>query len=381
MINSIILFFVIHHIIKTAIFYALSSLAVIFVNKVILSEFGFPHFLFLAGCQFLATSLILGIINSLKLIELPTLSRSLIYDVFPISIMFFANVVTGLGSTKALNLPMFTALRRFSIWMTMIGEWTILGKEPTRSTSISVALMLSGAIIAAFDDLTFELHGYLLVLGNNLFTALNGIYLKRATLNGRYGKLGILYYNSLLSGCVVLLIYLVDHISTLNSYAYSSGTTTNSFFSQISSSMTTTSTAENDNEFPLMMSEVSTMLREIIQFNGWSNPIFLLFFFLGTAMGSILNYSMFLCTHFNSALTTTVVGCLKNVITTYVGMLMMSGYSFTWTNFLGLNLSIMGSLYYTYVSLIIGGYKEKDLSDSPAKDSGTISKSNSREAA
>ena len=287
--------------------------------------------------------------------------------------MFFANVVTGLGSTKALNLPMFTALRRFSIWMTMIGEWVILGKEPTRSTSISVALMLIGAIIAAFDDLTFELQGYLLVFGNNLFTALNGIYLKRATLNGKYGKLGILYYNSLLSGCVVLLIYIADHVATLKMHTSGSG----SFFSQISSSMTTTT----EYDININSDNVSSLLQEIMNFEGWSNPVFISIFFLGTAMGSILNYSMFLCTHFNSALTTTIVGCLKNVVTTYIGMLMMSGYLFTWTNFFGLNLSIMGSFYYTYVSLIVGGNKEKNQSDVPTKDTIGITKTSSREAA
>lgn len=43
----------------------------------------------------------------------------------------------------------------------------------------------------------------------------------------------------------------------------------------------------------------------------WSDPKFTFTFVAAATMGSILNYSTFLCTINNSALTTTVIGCLK----------------------------------------------------------------------
>ena len=264
--------------------------------------------------------------------------------------MFLANVVTGLGSTRALNLPMFTALRRFSIWMTMMGEWYILGREPSSSISFSVYLMVGGAVVAALNDLSFELVGYSLVLANNLFTALNGIYLKRATLSGRYGKLGILYFNSLISGIFVALFYAIEHVIKV------SMTKNISIFTVI---MNIIGVSNNSNDIIDNNIEVSSMLLDILKFEKWNNSTFLILFLLGTAMGTILNYSTFLCTHYNSALTTTVVGCLKNVLTTYVGMIVMTGYAFTWLNFFGLNFSVIGSIYYTYVSLFLGGNKSK----------------------
>ena len=68
-------------------------------------------------------------------------------------------------------------------------------------------------------------------------------------------------------------------------------------------------------------------------------------------LGSVLNYSIFLCTAYNSALTTAVVGCLKNVLTAYLGMILFSDFSYNVLNFLGINVSIAGSIYYTYCEL------------------------------
>lgn len=93
---------------------------------------------------------------------------------------------------------------------------------------------------------------------------------------------------------------------------------------------------------------------EIVKVRGfqyWRSPDFIFSFILASAMGSILNYSIFLCTFYNSALTTTVVGCLKNVLSTYFSMLFMDDYVFSWQNFVGLNISIIGSLLYSATEL------------------------------
>lgn len=68
--------------------------------------------------------------------------------------------------------------------------------------------------------------------------------------------------------------------------------------------------------------------------------------------GSVLQYSIFRCTRVNSALTTSVVGCVKNLLTTVVGMLGMGDdYKFDPLNCAGMVVSMGGSFLYSWAKV------------------------------
>lgn len=80
---------------------------------------------------------------------------------------------------------------------------------------------------------------------------------------------------------------------------------------------------------------------------GWHNPTFLVYFLSSCLMGFLLNYSTMLCTRVNSALTTTIIGTMKNVFLAYIGVLLGGDYVYSGVNFIGITLSVLAGVLYS----------------------------------
>lgn len=289
--------------IAAALFYGIASFMIMVVNKHVLTIHKFPSFQVLGLGQMTATLIVLSLGRWCKIIDFPKLSKDVLRKIWPLPLFYIGNMLFGLGGTKELSLPMMTVLRRFSILMTMIGEFYLLKVNPDIKVQLSVYLMIFGAIVAACNDLAFSPMGYTFVLLNDFCTAANGVVTKKKLEARDLGKYGLMFYNSLFMLLPTICL------------SYYSGD-----------------------------------LKKVSEFQGWTSPTFITEFLLSCVFGFILMYSTVLCTQYNSALTTTIVGCLKNILITYLGMLIGGDYVFTWLNFIGLNISVIGSVIYTKVT-------------------------------
>jgi solute carrier family 35 protein len=219
-------------------------------------------------------------------------------DLLKVCILNTGNIYFGISASGALNVAMFSALRRISIFMTLCGQWIILQKRPSRGVTISVLMMISGAVIAATDDITFNPFGYAVVMVNNVLTASSQIEMKRAITN-KWTKTDILFWSACLSFVV----------------------------------------------FGLQLSHFDPKT-----FDAWDNGAFRVAFFFSMCLGFVINWSASWTIEKNDALTLAVAGSTKSAI---MGLIVCAGlfdptYVFTWVNFTGLQISALASICYVY---------------------------------
>jgi len=277
-------------------FYAAASILIMMVNKVALYVWGFPSVATLALAQFIFSVISLQVLKAFGVINFPNSSIAGLRAVFPLPLLHVGNAVSGLSGTKALSIPMFTVLRRTNMIMTMALEMWLLDSHYSVKLKLSILVMLLGSVLATLLDMQFDLLGYSATMLNNAFTSVGGVMTKlklnkvaadddttKAALSSMWG---LMYMNSLIGTPLLFTVLVLAYPETL---------------------------------------------LEAYHYEHWTDARFVGLFLLSSAMGTVLQFSIFFCTKVNSALTTVVTGVLKNVLTSYVGMLdTRLGYAFHW---------------------------------------------------
>lgn len=283
--------------------YMTSSFMIVIFNKIVLSVFSFTSVPFIMFCQSVFT--IFFILARCTKIKKPS------KDIALLCIFNCANIFFGINAARVLNVAMFSALRRVSILTTLLVQ-SYMFAEPIDSNILSAVLfMLFGSFIAAWDDLSFDAWGYTLVMITNVLTTASQIQTK-ITMTGEWSKMDVLFW---------------------------------------SSSLTTTLCFAK-----LLHFDPNT-------FDAWNQTSFQVALAFSIVLGVCINYGSTWTIEKNDALTLSVAGTTKSAI---MGLVVCAGlfdrsYIFSWWNFVGLQISTLGSFAYVFAKSLQGKKHEASL--------------------
>lgn len=301
-----------------AISYMSCAVLLVLFNKAALSSYSFPCanvitlFQMICSCSFLYVLRRWRLISfsggeSLSITDKSTTFvplKTLIHTI-PLALTYLLYMLATMESVRGISVPMYTTLRRTTVVFAMVVEAVLVGQRYTLSVVGSVALIVLGAFIAGARDLTFDSYGYAVVFIANITTAIYLATIARIGKSSGLNSFGLMWCNGIICGPFLLFWTFIrgDLELTLN--------------------------------FPYLFS-----------------PGFLAVLLLSCILAFFLNYSIFLNTTLNSALTQTICGNLKDLFTIGLGWMLFGGLPFDFLNVMGQLLGFVGSGLYAYYKLI-----------------------------
>ncbi|KAM2643125.1 hypothetical protein EV1_016988 [Malus domestica] len=275
-----------------AISYMACAVMLVMFNKAALSSYKFPSANVITLFQMICSCGFLYTLRRWKMISF-TVGAYLLY------------MLATMESVRGVNVPMYTTLRRTTVVFTMVMEYVLAGQRYTAPIVRSVGLIVLGAFVAGSRDLSFDAYGYGVVFLSNITTAVYLATIARIGKSSGLNSFGLMWCNGFTCGPILL------------------------FLTFISGDLKATI------EFPYLLS-----------------PGFMAVLLCSCILAFFLNYSIFLNTTLNSALTQTICGNLKDFFTVGLGWMLFGGLPFDILNVIGQSLGFLGSGLYAYYKLI-----------------------------
>eukprot|EP01132_Coremiostelium_polycephalum_P001005 gene1005-1275_t len=284
-----------------AVAYGVTSVSITFFNKAVLSSYNYNYSNALTLGQMIFSMFFLITMKFFGFITYPDVTKDLCKKLFSLSFLFIMMVVSGLAALAKTNVPLFSALRRLSTLIVIVGERWLLSKITPADEVQSVVVMVLGALVAGWGDVTFDFIGSIYILFNCVVTAAYLIYIAKKTRETGLNTFGLMFYCNLLAlPFTIVLTYITEW-------------------------------------------------EGISKYEGYANLGFQFCFFMSSIQAFLLNYFIFLCSTLNSPLTTSITGQIKSILQTIIGLFMFGDVTFTPLLIFGILVSTIASFWYTYI--------------------------------
>ncbi|KAL5539545.1 hypothetical protein UlMin_045338 [Ulmus minor] len=299
-----------------AISYMASAVLLVLFNKAALSSYNFPCANVITLLQMTCSLVILYALNYWKIISFTTEPQTTtnnpatlvplktLVHTLPLAISYLLYMLVTMESVRAINVPMYTTLRRTTVAFTMVVEYFLTGAKHSYSVVGSVGIIILGAFVAGARDLAFDAYAYAVVFVANICTAIYLASIARIGKSSGLNTFGLMWSNGIICGPILLFWTLIRGDLGL-----------------------------------------------LINFPHLFSLGFQVVMLLSCIMAFLINYCVFWNTTLNSALTQTICGNLKDLFTVGLGWLLFGGLPFDLVNVVGQSLGFFGSCLYAYCKL------------------------------
>ncbi|CAK58619.1 unnamed protein product (macronuclear) [Paramecium tetraurelia] len=224
----------------------------------------------------------------------------------PFSITYGTGAYCGMTALSKISIPLFLALRRTLIFFVFVVQ-ILMGKQNQQISFkfiISVLFITSGAIIAGLDHFNDDIQGYVLLIINNMLSALSLHMAQNLNQSQQFSPFDLVYNNSINLWPVLLII-----------------------------------------------SIVTKDIQSFFEFESLYRTEFMLSFSLVALFGFFLNLATYNCTMKNSPFAIALTHNIKDIFSTVLSILVFADIQPDTFLTFGISLSFVGSFIYSLTKM------------------------------
>jgi len=217
-------------------------------------------------------------------------------------------VMLGLYSLKAVNIPLFLTFRRMAIVCTIIVTFLWKREAPGRTLMVASAFVVSGAVVAGYDSFDNNAFGYMLIIGNNFASSFVNVIASVYNEKKVVTAFDLNLFFALIGLPLTLMItFQTGELSSLMEVFFGSP----------------------ENQYQVDKSMICYML-------------------ISGSFGIVITITSLLCVTINGPISMNIGGIFKDVGLTYAGFVLFSDATATISQIAGMGLSFSGAAYFCY---------------------------------
>ncbi|KNC79488.1 hypothetical protein SARC_08121 [Sphaeroforma arctica JP610] len=287
--------------IASVVSYSLCSMTMIYTNKLCLSSYHFGQYVnLLLSAQCSIAAVLLYVMKLQGYIRLNPFDVEVAKKWFPATVLFCVMLYTGSQSLNYLTIPLVTVFKNLTNILIAYGDKHFYHQHVSTGVVLALILMLTGSILSAWTDISFNLTGYIWMALNCIGTAGYTLYIRQAKQNTNLDQWGMSFYNNVLTCCLTIpAAFLNGEVTGVQEFEY------------------------------------------------LYDPQFLLALFVSGAIGTGLSLSVFWCINETSPTTYSMVGSLNKIPLTILSFLVFA-QPLTFASGVSIGFGIFSGIVFTY---------------------------------